>query len=187
MRTHGDSLGTHGILHGQSGTALRLPSVSCSRGCRRCLRPRLPSRVLSSSVCLRSAAVVLLRFGRLNVNGGPYRKHRACCSHLHNGLWPLCSSADTHSDERRRHQPAHTRADGAADVPDVSASLLADISRRCAPCTALPRCAPLPPSARSWARCVLLVLRRKALRRSDLLRYGACVSGVTEHADVRRY
>ncbi len=48
-------------------------------------------------------------------------------------------SADTRADQRRRHQPAHARADGATDVvgadlcADAIADVIADISRRCEP------------------------------------------------------
>jgi hypothetical protein len=48
-------------------------------------------------------------------------------------------SADTRSDEharadqRRRHQPAHARADRIADLGDLRADHIADVSGRCAP------------------------------------------------------
>jgi hypothetical protein len=81
----------------------------------------------------------------------PVRQHCGGClvtaTHSHCARVRVRSAdtrADGHgrADQHRRHQPAHACADGTADVCDIRADLIADVFRRCVPCSA----APFPPA-----------------------------------------
>jgi hypothetical protein len=141
--TSGYSRGTHGVLTQYRVSKTGVPrrrGVDVSHSVAQCTAPRgamvLCSRVLTG---YSQGSFVHRRVPSAKKHTRPRALRLPCCrTVLCTVIWRLRSAdarSDGHAraDQRRLHQPAHARADGAADHCDLHADRIADVSRRCAP------------------------------------------------------
>jgi hypothetical protein len=140
-------VGTHRVLTGYSRNTVSVRQVF--RDVVVWAYHTVSRRVLRHLVCAGNLGVLYSTHQVLTASLVPRRVPSASEAHppalcAHCGcLVSLCTgifrerSADACSDQRRRHEPAHAHADGAADVvgtdlrADARADVIADVSRRC--------------------------------------------------------